>query len=64
MLSDTPIYYTPFALHPGYTWTYFENHWNDRPEWIGQAKQLVLNVWQKKYCNKTSAIEPDTTPIP
>jgi hypothetical protein len=64
VLSDTPIYYTPLALHSGYTWIYFENYWNDRPKWIDQAKQLVLNVWQKKYRNKISAVKPDTTPIP
>jgi len=59
VLSDTPIYYTPLALHPGYTWSYFEDHWGDRPEWIGQAKKIVLDVWQKQYLNKVVTVEAD-----
>jgi hypothetical protein len=32
LLDETPIYYTALALHPGYSWEYFEEQWADRPD--------------------------------
>ncbi|KAL6406035.1 restless-like transposase [Ilyonectria robusta] len=46
ILSETPIYYAGLALHPAYRWKWFERNWNDRPEWIDEAKKVVHDVWR------------------
>lgn len=48
-LSETPMYYIGLALHPAYRWKWFERNWTDRPEWIDEAKKIVLDVWRFEY---------------
>jgi hypothetical protein len=52
-LDETPIYYAAIALHPKFRWTWFETKWNDRPEWIQRAKELVQELWNTEYRNVT-----------
>ncbi|KAM3537964.1 hypothetical protein ARSEF1564_009127 [Beauveria bassiana] len=49
LLDDTPIYCTALALHPAFRWGYFETEWQDRPDWVKKAKQMVREVWETQY---------------
>jgi hypothetical protein len=49
LLNKTPIYYTAVALHSDYRWNWFEDVWQDKPEWIAGAKSMVQNVWLNNY---------------
>ena len=48
-LDETPIYYAALALHPAYRWDYFETQWDNRPDWIARAKEMVKDVWVTDY---------------
>lgn len=48
-LDETPIYYASLALHPGYSWRYFDKIWKHRPDWVEAAKKMVREVWEKEY---------------
>jgi hypothetical protein len=49
LLNETPIYYTALALHPAYRWDWFTNAWNDKPDWVAEAKRIVENIWVTDY---------------
>lgn len=60
--DDTPVYYAAIALHPAYRWGWFESTWEHRPDWIEKAKQLVQEVWDKKYRNFDIVAVEDPAP--
>lgn len=37
------------ALHPGYRWQWFDDKWQDHPDWISNAKEMVLGIWKTDY---------------
>jgi hypothetical protein len=55
-LTETPVYYTSIVLHPQYRWSYFEQHWSDKQEWVDEAKAMVRDLWLEY---KSRAVQPD-----
>jgi hypothetical protein len=49
LLDETPIYYTALALYSAYRWSWFEDMWQDKPEWVIRAKNMVHDVWIGDY---------------
>jgi hypothetical protein len=49
LLKETPIYYTALALHPAYRWSWFDEIWKEKPDWITTAKAIVHEVWIRNY---------------
>lgn len=63
-LDETPIYYTALALHPGYSWDWFEEAWREKPEWITKAKAVVQDVWDRDYqAREILNFEVDNEPL-
>lgn len=48
-LSDSPAYYAAVALHPAYRWQFFNETWEEKPQWIHDAKASVQKVWDDEY---------------
>ena len=49
-LTDlVPAYFMAIALNPEMKYKYFENEWEDRADWIENAKDMVQRVWKAEY---------------
>lgn len=49
-LTDlAPVHFAATALYPEMKFRYFETEWNDRPDWITNAKAEVQRLWQSEY---------------
>ena len=49
-LTDlVPAHFLAVALNPEMKYKYFENEWEDRPDWIENAKSTVEIAWQSEY---------------
>ena len=49
-LTDlVPAYFVAIALNPEMKYKYFENEWEDRADWIENAKDMVQRVWKAEY---------------
>jgi hypothetical protein len=44
LLDETLIYYASLVLHPGYRWDWFEETWQNKPEWVNTAKRVVYDA--------------------
>jgi hAT family C-terminal dimerisation region len=62
-LDETPIYYTALALHPAYRWDYFEEQWDNHPDWVAKAKEMVKDVWVTDYKPLEVVRSPENGPI-
>jgi hypothetical protein len=51
LFNETPIYYTTLALYPAYQRSYFKKKWQDKPEWVTEAKNMVHDVWIGDYAH-------------
>jgi len=49
-LTDlVPAHFVAIALNPEMKYKYFENEWEERADWIENAKDMVQNVWKTDY---------------
>jgi hypothetical protein len=56
-LTDmSPIYVAGVVLNPQYKWSYFEEKWAHKPEWIGEARRIMGEFWLT-YKGKRPTIE-------
>lgn len=44
-----PAHYAAVALHPKMKFQYFEEEWEDRPDWVTMAKSETTALWNEKY---------------
>ena len=44
-----PAHFPAVTLNPEMQYTYFENEWEDRPDWIEHVKSTVELVWTSEY---------------
>jgi hypothetical protein len=51
LFDEISIYYTALASHPTYRWDWFEEVWQEKPDWIERAKAIVHDVWIGDYAN-------------
>ena len=50
VLTDlVPAHFLAITLNPEMKYNYFENEWEDRPDWIESAKSTVEIVWNTEY---------------
>jgi hypothetical protein len=47
LFKKTSMYYTALILPSAYRWNWFEDIWQNKPEWIAGAKSMVQDVWLK-----------------
>ena len=43
------MHFLAVTLNPEMKYKYFENEWEDRPDWIENAKSTVEKVWKSEY---------------
>ena len=49
-LTDvTPVYLASMVLDPTMKWDYFDNCWDDHPDWIAKGKLVVEEFWDVQY---------------
>jgi len=45
-LTDmSPIYIAGVVLNPQLKWSYFEEKWSHKPEWMGDARRIMREFW-------------------
>lgn len=47
--DDIAVYRAALVLNPSKKFAYFDEHWQQRPEWITRAKQTTRELWAEKY---------------
>ena len=63
--DDSPAYATSVVLDPTWKWSYFQEFWSDKPDWITNAKGAVEALWAAEYRPKPAATPPPApTPAP
>jgi hypothetical protein len=61
LLNRSPLYTAAIVLHPAWRMEYFEDKWEEHPEWIRTAKKTFKNLFLKYSANNASgdtAVEP------
>ena len=49
LMAQSPAYAAAIVLNPEHKLDYFENHWKEHPEWIGEAEKSVEDLWLTMY---------------
>ena len=57
MTDLVPAHFVAVTLHPEMKYKYFESEWDERPDWIENAKSMVQRVWKTEY-------KPEATDLP
>jgi len=52
----SPVYIAEVVLNPQYKWSYFEEKWSYKPEWIREARRITKKFWLM-YKGKRPTIE-------
>jgi hypothetical protein len=62
LLDRSPVYYAAVALHPEMKFEYFEQEWEDKPDWIARAKSETKRLWERDYKGSTVGPAPGASP--
>jgi len=63
LTNFVPAYFVTMALIPEMKYKYFENEWEERPDWIEGAKSMVQKIWERDYKRKSTGQNETLLPI-
>ena len=48
-MQDSPVYAAAVVLNPEHKWKFFRRNWEQYPDWIAQAEEDVMDLWESMY---------------
>jgi hAT family C-terminal dimerisation region len=60
-MQDSPVYAAAVVLNPEHKWKFFNRNWEQYPDWIAQAEEDVMDLWESMYQGHDSSTGSATT---